>query len=216
MKKTFLFLIPIMALLIGCSELNFGHTSDEHSAGIEGSYRNSYYSQVNYTYFGGDDVETSDLSVASFTFNVADTQSNISSEDITPLINCDNSSVSFIINDALNVGTKEGVGLFIGADSTYVDGRLTVTLDKAIKAVIIKARRYYSFSNAWNTENVNVDSEVGVAINNSKYVKLTGEKDSSNVPNVTTCRYNLIENKNQIEIKVGPRRAFIEEIAFYY
>lgn len=215
MKKTFLLLLPLTALLVSCGELKVTHTDSVHSAGIEGSYSHTN-SAIEYAYYSGDDVDASNENVSRLTFSVSESKSNIKPEDVAPLINCDDPTLVYEVKDASNVGTKEGVGLFVGADSTYVDGYLTISFDKAATAVVIKARRYYYETISFNESEIVIDSDVAVAINNSKYIKLTGQKNDSGIPNEHECRYRLTENASQLQIKVGPRRAFIEEIALYF
>lgn len=215
MKKSFLLLVPLMALLVGCGELKLGFTSDSHDAGMAGSNNNSQVLVDKYTYYSGDEIDIEGKSVVHFTFDKSKTDSDLKKDDLVSIINVDNETFEYTIDDALNIGRKENIGLFIGADSTYVDGHLTISSSQAVKYVVIKARKYYYSSNSWNEDSVTIDSDVAIAINSSKYIKLTSEKDENGIPKVTECRYNTQE-KNQIEIKVGPRRAFIEDIALYF
>lgn len=216
MKKSFLLLVPLMALLVGCGELKLGFTSDSHDAGMEGSNNNSQVIVDKYAYYSGDEIDTTVAKkVVHFTFDYSKNDSDLKKDDLVSIISVDTDTFEYTIDDALNIGRKENIGLFIGADSTYVDGHLTISSSQAVKYVVIKARKYYYFSNAWNEDSVTVDSDVAIAINNTKYIKLTSEKDENGIPKVTECRYNAQE-KNQIEIKVGSRRAFIEDIALYF
>ena len=215
MKKAYLLLIPLMALLVACNEqLKMGYIEGKTISGVDGSFAGSQYSAGNYTYFAGDDVDTTNTNVANFTFAANETTSNIGIEAITAITSCDNTNIEYQIQEASNVGTKEGFGLFIGADSTYVDGHLSIIVNQPVKGVVITARRYYSYVNSWNEENLVSDSNVAVAINSSKYVKVTTNKDAENIPLTTECRFNG-QDKNLIDIKVGPQRAFIEKITFY-
>ena len=215
MKKSFLLLLPLCALLASCGELAIGYDSEEHSAGIPGS-SNQNNSAIEYTYFSGDDVDTSNTNVARFSFASTQSKSSISVDDVTSIISCDDPTLIYEVKETYNVGTKEDIGLFVGADSTYVDGYLTISFDKAASGVVIKARRYYYETTSFNQSEIVIDSDVAVAVNNSKYIKLSSRKDDSGIPDVYECRYNLTENSSQLQIKVGPRRAFIEEIALYF
>lgn len=211
MKKSLVLLLaPALLVLTSCEfRQNF------YSSGLDKSMSNSGNSAISYEYYSGDDLETEGLSVARFTFSVSKTASNISKEDLVSVISCDNASVEYEIQDAQYVGSKVDTGLFIGLDSTYADGFLTLSLNKSVKSVSVKANRYYYESNSFETS-MFVDSDVAIAVNNSRYIKLTGEKNDSGVPNETECRYSLGEGTNQITVKVGSQRAFIKEIVCYF
>ena len=215
MKKSLVLLAPLLALLVSCGQFETGLTSERHSAGFDNSTSHFQYSSIEYTYYAGDEVDTTNSSVARFSFDSRENYSFISKEQLEPLVTCDNPNVEYQIKEVASAGIKADVGFFIGLDSNYVDGSLTIAFGQAVKGVIIRARRYYAFTNAWNEDNVVIDDDVAIAINNSKYIKLTGEKDASGIPNTSECRYNA-QNHNEIKIKVGPKRAIIEEIAFYF
>ena len=86
-----------------------------------------------------------------------------------------------------------------------------------IKDVIIEACPYYSLPHAWNEDELKIDSEVGVAINNSRYVKLSSEADETEEKaKSTNCRFHFSESLSEFTIKVGPKRAFIQKISLYY
>lgn len=216
MKKLFLLFVPVLFSLVACDEITFGYNENAHSAGIEGSINNSQFQVGDYSYFSGDQINFIDYKSIKFSFDVSKSDSNISKENLASIIQCDDSSSEYVIQDAMYVGVKKDTSLFIGVDSNYADGRLSILFDKVIKAVEIKARRYYSISTAWNEENVIVDSNVAIAVNDSKYIKLTNDKDTNGIPNITECCYLVPNNRNEITIKVGSKRAFIEEIVFYY
>lgn len=213
MKKSLVLLItPVILALTSC---NIDFKENFYSSGLDKSMNNGGNGDISYEYYSGDDLEIEGLSLARFTFSVSKTESNISKENLAPIISCDNASVQYVIDDASYVGTKVDTGLFIGLDSKQTDGALTLTLDKAVKAVKIQASRYYYESNSFEN-NIFVDSDVAVSVCNSRYIKLTGEVNGEGIPNDTECRYAFAEDKNQITIKVGSQRAFIKEIVCYF
>ena len=222
MKKAVALLLPLTVLLASC-QLKIGHTSDQYSAGLSnGEILSSYnnYVEKSYEYFSGDDVETTGSSVAHVTFNVSETISSLDKDvknKVSNIINCDLDSLTVNVDETYNVGADEDSGLlFIGADSTYVDGYLTLSFTSYIKAAIIEACPYYYDTNAWNEDQFFVDSNVAIAINSSRYVKLSStRKDNENDIISTECRYNLGNDVNQLKIKVGQRRAFIRRITLY-
>ena len=213
MKKSALLFIPLLVVLASCTQISF--LDYEHSAGLEKSMSNNPYSAISYNYFSGDNLETEGLSVARFTFNVSKTDSNMSKDAVAEIIACDNAQVTYTVEDAQYVGSKEEIGTFIGLDSEYVNGALTLQLDKEIKCVTVKASRYYHESSGFE-ENVFIDADVAIAVNNSRYIKLSGTKDDAGIPQATDCSYNLSANTNTVTIKVGPQRAFIKEIICYF
>ena len=218
MKKSFVLLLPIIALLTAC-EFKIDYTSDKYSAGLShepnSSYSN-YYVEKSYEYFSGDRVDTENTNKAELSFNTTENKSSLSKEEVEPLISCDLDSLTVTVTETYNVGEKVD-GLFVGADSTYVDGYLTLTFSETVKDVIIKASPYYYITNAWNEDRFGSDSNVAIAINNSRYIKLSEIKEENENKIVTTeCRYNMEENTKSIQIKVGQRRAFIEKITLYF
>ena len=214
MKKSVLLFLPILALLAGCS-IKVDYLNNEHSAGLEKSIDNSKSKEISYAYFSGDNLEKEGLNVARFTFNIDKTDSNISKENLPPIITCDNTDITYTIEDAQYVGSKEGIGLFIGIDSKYIDGSLNIGFDRDIKCVEIKATRYFYETQSFET-NIVIDSDAAIAVNESRYIKLSGSKDESGLPTITECRYNLSNNARNVNVKVGPQRAFIQEIACYF
>ena len=216
MKKTLLF-VPLLMALVSCGTLSTGFQSGLISSGFANSAdrSNHQYSSIEYTYYAGDNVDTSNTNVAHFTFNSSEGYSLINKDQLAPLVTCDNSEIEYEIKDVNCAGVKANVGFFLGIDSSYLDGSLTILSSKAVKGVVVRARKYYALTNSWNEDNIAIDEEVAIAINSTKYIKLTSETNESGIPNISECRFNALD-RNQIEIKVGPQRALIEEIAFYF
>lgn len=218
MKKSLLLLLPVVALLTAC-EFKIEYTSDKYSAGLSyepNSSRSNYYVEKSYEYFAGDRVDTENTNKAVLTFNTTENKSLLTPEEVQPLLSCDLPSFTATVSETNNVGEKED-GLFVGADSTYVDGYLTINFSEVVKDVIITACPYYYITNAWNEDRFGNDSNVAIAVNNSRYIKLSETKvENENRISSTECRYNLEENARLMKIKVGQRRAFIQKITLYF
>ena len=221
MKKKGLLLIPFAILLASCDQVTFGFSQGLHSAGMEGSFNTSSKKEApdSYSYYAGDIIETEGKNEANITFTIDQTESFLDVSKLNDLItsDVDASELSITPKECANVGSNENNGLFIGADSTYVDGYLILGFDKAIKDIKIEASPYYYLKNAWNEDTLVIDQDVAISVNGSGYVKLSSElNESGDKVNLTTCRYHLSGNDNEVMIKVGPRRAFINKITLYY
>lgn len=217
MKKIAL-LIPLALLITSCEVFKIGYENSKHSAGIEGD---SGTSQQNYTesysYFGGDPISTEGKSVANLTFSAPSSLSFIEKEKVDELVSCDVNDLYAGAVETLNVGTREGSWLFIGASSSYTDGYLTLGFNTPIKDIVIEAAPYYYVDTSWNENILKVDENVCVAVNNSGYIKLSSLPNADeDAVNSTDCRYHFAESQSQIKIKVGGQKAFIKKITLYY
>ena len=214
-----LILLPMLVMLTSCGTLTFGYSDGEHEAGLEGSQ----YSQrkdappEEYSYFSGDTIDTEGSNEAILTFDVTSSAEPIENDEIESLVLCTVDGLFNSVKDFVNTKTDADKGLFVGADSSYSDGYLTLAFNSKIKDVIIEACPYYSLPHAWNEDELKIDSEVGVAINNSRYVKLSSEADETEEKaKSTNCRFHFSESLSEFTIKVGPKRAFIQKISLYY
>ena len=217
MKKSLLLFVPVLIALSSCDQLRVGYVNESHSAGFADS-RSSTSNVNSYVYFNGDTINSANPNVGHVTFESPNTSSNMAKEDVAALINCDVVGLFNEVVDASYVGTKKDTGLFIGYDSTIVDGYLTLSFKYNIKDVVIKACPYYTGEIVGFTDRVEHDENVAIAINDSDYFKLTYSLNSeTNEVNLQEGRYHILENDvKQLNIKVGPQRAFIKEITVYY
>lgn len=217
MKKSLLLFVPLIVCFASCSKVTFGYTNEQHSAGF-GHTTSKKANATSYTYFPGDVFNTNDSNAAHITFDSANSGSNMAKEDINAIVNCDVPDFFNEVSDASWVGVKKDTDLFIGTDSSYVDGYLTLSFTSVIKYVSIYACPYYTGEIIGFTDKVEHDENVGVAVNNSSYIKLSYiyNEDSQTV-NKRECRYDVSgANATEITIKVGPQRALISEIILYY
>ena len=218
MKKSLAFL-PILALLTSCGTLTMGFTEDSHEPGLSGSQPSERKDKPpeEYNYFSGDSIDTASSTEATLTFNVTSSSEPTENEEIAALVSCSAEGLFNSVKDFVNVKTNGEKGLFIGVDSSYADGYLTLAFNSPIKDVIVEAFPYYSDPHAWNEDELQIDKTVGVGINASNYVKLSSDLDESEEKVKTTnCRFHFSESLSEFTIKVGPQRAFIQKISLYY
>ena len=215
MKKV-VFLLPIALLMTSCFNVTF--VSEQHSAGIEGGGSISQNAHTeSYTFFSGDPITTEGKSTATLTFASNSGESLISAERVNELANCDVDSLFTGAVEASNVGTREGAWLFVGAQTSYNDGYLTLAFTTPIKDIQIEAAPYYYINQAWNEDSLEIDKDVCIAVNTSNYIKLSSATNTEGTAvNSTFCRYHFLESQSQIKIKVGGARAFLKNITLYY
>ena len=218
MKKSLLLFAPLLICLISCDELRFGYTKEEHSAGFDNGRSVTSENANKYTYFSGDTIDFNNPNVAHLTFDHESAQSNMAKEDIASLIHCDIDNFFNEVVEASYVGVKQGVSLFIGVDSSYIDGYLTLSFNHNIKDIIIKACPYYSDEIIGFENRIEHDSLVGVSVNDSSYYKLNYSinNETNEVSYDEACFHLNSDNVTQIKIKAGPQRAIINEICLYY
>ena len=220
MKKSRLVFIPLIFMLASCDTFKVGFTDEKHEAGLDqGS--GSVYIVPSYPTYSGDQFTVSDNEKsASIVFTgYTDGLSNIQDIDLlNSLVDISQQDFFITVESPLNVGTDEKDGLFIGADSSYVDGELTLAFKQDIKYIEIVATPYLYVSHSWNEEEYKIDQDVCISVNGSAYVALLTSQNEDGSLKETTCRYinHAQENKDKITIKVGRRRAFIKKITLYY
>ena len=218
MKKVAYLFPAVLLMITSCDVLRVGYTGEQHSAGIanSGSASQQTYTE-SYSYFSGDSITTEGKKVANITFRAEDGLSDISIDKVNELISCDVDGLFAGTVDTFNVGTREDAWLFIGTSSSYSDGFLTLGFNSAIKDVLIEATPYYYEDNSWNNEELVIDQNVCVAVNTSRYIKLSSLTNQENTEvNTTECRFHFEESQNQIKIKAGGQKAFIKKITLYY
>jgi len=217
MKKSLLLFVPVLIALSSCDQLRVGYVNESHSAGFADSRSTSSANANSYTYFNGDTIDTTNPNVAHLTFNCENSGSNMAKEEIAPLINCDVDNFFNEVVDASYVGVKKNTALIVGANSSN-DGNLTLSFNSNIVDVVIKACPYYTNEIVGFTDRVEHDENVAIAVNTSRYYKLTYSRNSeTNEVTMQEARYHFAaSDTNQINIKVGPQRALIEEITVYY
>lgn len=217
MKKLFL-LLPIL-LLTGCQDMKVGFLNESHEAGLDHSISSSSNGKVDsYNFIQNMALDNTNLTKAVLTFNdIISSSSDIKDlEVINSFINIDQ-EVTVEAKGASYFSTKEEGYAFIGADSSYVDGYLAINFGVAIKNIEIKARPYSYIKTAFNEETLVIDHEVAICVNDLGYIKLNESANEEETKAVTsTCSFALNEASQEIVIKVGKRRAVIEEIDLYY
>ena len=220
MKKSRLLLLPLVLLLSSCnSELEFGFSNgDTHSAGPDRPISSRDGGELSYSYMSNPSLDNTGLTKATLTFgNINKSQSDIQDKELLmTYLTMDNSILTGVDNPHY-VSTKDDGTFFVGADSSYVDGMITLYFNVNIKNIEITAKPYYSISTAFNEEVLTLDHEVCIAVNNTGYIKLNENvNEETNEVSSTTLNYHLDEPAGAVTIKVGKRRAIFEKIDLYY
>ena len=218
MKKSLLLFVPFVISLAACGRIRFDYEEGDHSAGLDSEVSSSQQNNTSYQYFYGDHINETDLNVAHLTFDVTNSASNMAKEDINALINCDDPDLFVETSNASWVGIKKDTALFIGVNSTSLDGILTLSFSSDIQYVSIKACPYYTSEIVGFENRTEHDENVAIAINSSKYYRLTySYNPDSETVGLEDCCFQIRDNrKNEITIKAGPGRALIDEITLYY
>lgn len=220
MKKSKLLLLPLVILLAGCNnkiEIGFSD-GDKHSAGPDRETSSKEGGVISYSYMDNAILDNTGLSKATLTFaNINTSKSDIEDKElIMSYLNVDQSILTGVDNPHY-VSTKDDGTFFIGADSSYVDGMLTLYFNVNIKNIEITAKPYYSISTAFNEEVLTYDHEVCIAINNTGYIKLNEQVNEENKEvSSSKLSYHLEQAAGAVTIKVGKRRAIFEKIDLYY
>ena len=223
MKKSRLLLIPLVLLLSSCAsngmslKIDFSD-GDTHSAGPDRERSSSNGGTLSYSYMSNTDLDNTGLTKATLSFtNIDESKSDIKDEELLKsFLTVDNNILTGVDNPHY-VSTKDDGTFFVGADSSYVDGMITLYFNVNIKNIEITAKPYYYISTAFNEEVLNYDHDVCIAINNTGYIKLDQNvnEETKEVPS-STLKYHLDEASGAITIKVGKRRAIFEKIDLYY
>lgn len=220
MKKSKLLLLPLVILLAGCNnQIEIGFSDgDKHSAGPDRETSSKEGGVISYSYMDNATLDNTGLSKATLTFaNINTSKSDIEDKElIMSYLNVDQSILTGVDNPHY-VSTKDDGTFFIGADSSYVDGILTLYFNVNIKNIEITAKPYYSISTAFNEEVLTYDHEVCIAINNTGYIKLNEQVNEENKEvSSSKLSYHLEQAAGAVTIKVGKRRAIFEKIDLYY
>lgn len=220
MKKSKLLLLPLVILLAGCNnQIEIGFSDgDKHSAGPDRETSSKEGGVISYSYMDNAILDNTGLSKATLTFaNINTSKSDIEDKElIMSYLNVDQSILTGVDNPHY-VSTKDDGTFFIGADSSYVDGILTLYFNVNIKNIEITAKPYYSISTAFNEEVLTYDHEVCIAINNTGYIKLNEQVNKENKEvSSSKLSYHLEQAAGAVTIKVGKRRAIFEKIDLYY
>lgn len=217
MKKASYLLLPLVLVLTGC-QFSIGYDKNSHEPGLDKSYSQSTNNQKSYTYFTGDQIESIGLTKEIITIKeITKAESDIKDiEKLNNLFDRDASSAFETVSNPSYVGVKEE-GLFIGTDSSYLDGELTFNFVNPIHYVEIVARAYTYVVTSFNEYSVSIDYDAAIAVNDSPYIKMNGKyNEETERAESVTCRYHLTNPSNAFTIKVGLQRAFIEVINVYY
>ena len=220
MKKSRLLLLPLVILLTGCNnqiEIGFSN-GDTHSAGPDRETSSKEGGVISYSYMNNATLDNTGLTKATLTFaNINTSKSDIEDKElIMSYLNVDQDILTGVDNPHY-VSTKDDGTFFIGADSSYVDGMITLYFNVNIKNIEITAKPYYSISTAFNEEVLTYDHEVCIAVNNTGYIKLNEQVNEENKEvSSSKLSYHLEQAAGAVTIKVGKRRAIFEKIDLYY
>ena len=220
MKKSRLLLLPIIFLLSSCKEVGFGYTNEQHEKGWDHSVEStSQLGKVDsYSYRSNDILDNSGLTKANMTFtNIKESVTNLQDyEKIKSYVNIDKDIFDYAYNP-LYFSTKEEGYVFLGADSTYVDGEITFVFTQDIKNVEITAKQYSHLKTSFNEEQFIVDQNVAISVNDLGYIRINGEVDNENLTVASTkVSFHLDSPSKSITLKVGQYRAILEKIVLYY
>ena len=222
MKKFRLLLLPLILLMTGCKEgqgFEIGYSDgDEHSLGPDREVSSKDNGPISYSYMNNASLDNTGLNKTTLTFtNIKTSESDIQDKEKLMGYLSDDQNILTGIDNPHNVSTKDNGQFFIGADSAYVDGMITLYFSSNIKNIEITAKPYYYISTAYNEEEVHLDHEVAISINNGGYIKLKEQVDEE-TKEVTSSSltYHLDAPAGAITIKVGKRRAIFEKIDLYY
>ena len=220
MKKSRLLLLPLVLLLSSCNnniEIGFKN-GDTHSAGPDREISSKQGGAISYSYMNNATLDNTGLTKAALTFaNISTSKSDIQDEELLMTYLSVENDILTGVDNPHYVSTKDDGAFFIGADSSYVDGMITLYFNVNIKNVEITAKPYYSISTAFNEEVLTYDHEVCIAVNNTGYIKLNETIDEeTNEVSSSTLSYHLDEAAGAVTIKVGKRRAIFEKIDLYY
>ena len=218
MNKSKLLVLPLIFMLTSCQEVKFGFEQGVYSSGLDKEVSSAENEAPSYSYKKNDTLDNTGLNQAVLTFtNIKESASDIQDvEKIAQYLHFSQEIFSSVVSPKY-VGVKDNGTFFIGAESTYVDGSLSFNFNVAIKNVEIKAKPYFYVKTAYNEEELMVDSEVAISVNNTGFIKLDETKDNENVTVAqSTCTYHLPQESQTITLKVGKRRAIIDQITSYY
>ena len=220
MKKSRLLLIPLVLFLTGCNnqiEIGFSN-GDTHSAGSDRETSSKEGGVISYSYMNNATLDNTGLNKATLTFaNINTSKSDIEDKElIMSYLSVDQDILTGVDNPHY-VSTKDDGTFFIGADSSYVDGMITLYFNVNIKNIEITTKPYYSISTAFNEETLTIDHEVCIAVNNTGYIKLNEQVNEENKEvSSSKLSYHLEQAAGAVTIKVGKRRAIFEKIDLYY
>lgn len=219
MKKSFLALIPVVFILSACKEVGIGYTNESHDKGFDYTTASTAKpgSVDSYSYRNADTLDNNGLTQAIMTFaNITKSETNVKDvEKIRSYININADILESIANPSY-FSTKETGDVFLGVESTYVDGEITFHFNKEIKNIEIIAKQY-NYTKVSFEETFVVDTNVAISVNNSGYIKVNGAVDNENQTVASTsCAFHLASPSNDITIKAGPYRAILEKIVLYY
>ena len=220
MKKKVLLFLPLVTLLTSCAVFSIGFSEGEHEAGLEnGSALSSQKYVDDYVFFSGDIITADGKSTAVITFGGYDDSIDVREpEDFNAYVLCSADGVFKETKAVNNVAINEEKGVFVGATSTLADGALTLSFNVNVKDVEIEACPYYYEENKYNETTLKVDEGVAVAVNDRPYIRLSTSKNEDGKSIKTTeCRYHLSDEGSQdLKIKAGIKKAFINKITIYY
>ncbi len=222
MKKFRLLLLPLILLMTGCKEgqgFEIGFSNgDEHSLGPDREVSSKDNGQIIYSYMNNASLDNTGLNKTTLTFEgIAKSESDIQDKGRLMDYLIDSEHILTGVDNPHNVSTKDNGQFFIGADSLYIDGMITLYFSSNIRNIEITAKPYYYISTAYNEEEIHLDHEVAISINNGGYIKLKEEvNQETKEVSSSTLSYHLDDPAGAITIKVGKRRAIFEKIDLYY
>ena len=222
MKKSWLLLIPALLVLSACQEITVGFLpNDEHSAGFDRSVSSNPYNIGSYSYYRGDTLIDSangaPLTIANLTFKgISESKTDIKDVDeIFAYFDNDQNILKSVENPAFFSTKKEGFA-FLGVESTYAEGKITMNFNAPVYSIVISARAY-SYNKESFEETLIVDDDIALSVNDKGFVKLDQNlNEEKNAAVTSTCCFSFNEPVTQVTLRAGKKRAILEKIAVYF
>ena len=219
MKRRLYLLVPLLLTLSSCSEFTVGYNKERYSAGFSGGASYSMYEKPSsYYYYLGDPIDEESENKVILTFEKVNKDASLVSDValLNTYVTASEEGFFLSFSNPSYVGTNAEHGIFIGANSSYADGEITMYLAQSVKAAVLYAYSYTYEVAGFETKTY-VDQNVAIAINKTGYVPLTSDIDeTTGFAKETKCKYKVDPESDVITIKVANARAYINKIVLYY
>ena len=224
MKKAVLLVLPCVLLLSSCQEITFAFSrNDTHPAGLDNEGGSSKNEDVGpYSYYKGDsivdDAPGRPLVSSELTFaNITESKTNITDTDAIKSYFVDSAVILDSVENPYYFSTKAEGLAFLGAESTYIEGKITLNFNVPVYHMVITARPYSYIQTSFNEEKLIIDNDVAISANSKGFIKLKETANENNDASITSeCSFGFTQPVQQISLRVGKRRAILEKIVIYY